>query len=447
MVTFDGRGNGRSDRPHHEGAYLPEEIVGDMVAILAEVGAEKAVVVAHCHAVDWSFELAAQHPELVSGLVAIAPGIPGLGDPNPNWVEVNKHWEEDPANPEGWRDVQSGVLATRRLRELDPVSGSETLAVEPYSSKRVEDMVEWALEADVEAMIQADEEEAPGASTEASEALCRSIRCPVLVLHGSEDRCQMPTRGERVAELTGGRFVLMEGVGHLAPGREPVVVNRHITEFVDSIARNPHDIVSTWTRGRDRRPKALYVSSPIGLGHAQRDLAIATELKALVPDLEVEWLAQSPVTSVLEAAGETIHPASKWLASESDHWASEATGHELNAFQALRRMDEILVANFMVFQEVVEEGSFDLVLADEAWDIDHFWHENPELKRGITCVDDRLRRVPPDGRGRRAGSVSHCRLQRRDDRAHRSLSPHSRPLDLRRQSRRRDSRLLRPRPR
>ena len=45
-------------------------------------------------------------------------------------------------------------------------------------------------------------------------------------------------------------------------------------------------------------------------------------------------------------------------------------------------MDEILVANFMVFQEVVEEGLYDLVIGDEAWDVDHFWHENPELKRG-----------------------------------------------------------------
>jgi predicted glycosyltransferase len=45
-------------------------------------------------------------------------------------------------------------------------------------------------------------------------------------------------------------------------------------------------------------------------------------------------------------------------------------------------MDEIMVANFMVFQEVVEERHYDLVISDEAWEIDHFWHENPELKRG-----------------------------------------------------------------
>ncbi len=40
------------------------------------------------------------------------------------------------------------------------------------------------------------------------------------------------------------------------------------------------------------------------------------------------------------------------------------------------------MANFMLFQEVVDEGLYDLIIGDEAWDVDHFWHENPELKRG-----------------------------------------------------------------
>ena len=40
--------------------------------------------------------------------------------------------------------------------------------------------------------------------------------------------------------------------------------------------------------------RALFISSPIGLGHAQRDVAIAKELRALVPDLQIDWLAQDP---------------------------------------------------------------------------------------------------------------------------------------------------------
>jgi UDP:flavonoid glycosyltransferase YjiC (YdhE family) len=44
-------------------------------------------------------------------------------------------------------------------------------------------------------------------------------------------------------------------------------------------------------------------------------------------------------------------------------------------------MDEILLANFMVFHDAVTEGEYDLVIGDEAWDIDHYLHENPDLKR------------------------------------------------------------------
>ena len=137
----------------------------------------------------------------------------------------------------------------------------------------------------------------------------------------------------------------------------------------------------TWTRALSRRRRALYISSPIGLGHAQRDVAIAGELRKLHPDLEIDWLAQHPVTTVLEAHGERIHPLSAELASESAHITSESSDHDLNAFQAIRRMDEILVANFMVFHDAVESGEYDLVIGDEAWDVDHFLHENPELKR------------------------------------------------------------------
>jgi hypothetical protein len=35
----------------------------------------------------------------------------------------------------------------------------------------------------------------------------------------------------------------------------------------------------------------------------------------------------------------------------------------------------------MIFQDAVDEGDYDLVIADEAWDIDHYWHEHPELKK------------------------------------------------------------------
>ena len=187
------------------------------------------------------------------------------------------------------------------------------------------------------------------------------------------------------------------------------------------------------------------LSSPIGLGHAQRDVAIAAELRKLHPDLEIDWLAQNPVTRVLEAHGERIHPASAHLANESGHIESESAEHDLHCFQAIRRMDEILLANFMVFHDLVRDEQYDLWIGDEAWELDYYLHENPEQKRapyvwltdfvgGCRC------------RTAESASRSHRGLQRGDDRAHRALPAAARPRSLRGQPRRRRTRRLRARP-
>ena len=87
------------------------------------------------------------------------------------------------------------------------------------------------------------------------------------------------------------------------------------------------------------------------------------------------------MTAVLEARGERIHPASAYLVNESRHIESESAEHDLHCFQAIRRMDEILLANFMVFHDLVRDEDYDLWIGDEAWELDYYLHENPEQKR------------------------------------------------------------------
>jgi len=195
------------------------------------------------------------------------------------------------------------------------------------------------------------------------------------VIHGLEDAVRSHASGATLAELTGGTLISLEGSGHAPHGRDPVKVNLLLRDFVSPVAP-----AARWTRGRSRRRRALFISSPIGLGHARRDVAIADELRALHPELEIDWLAQHPVTAVLEARGERIHPASAELANESHHIESESAEHDLHCFQAWRRMDEILCANFMVFHDLVRDSPYDLWIGDEAWELDYYLHENPELK-------------------------------------------------------------------
>src|SRR5258708_14287822 len=62
-------------------------------------------------------------------------------------------------------------------------------------------------------------------------------------------------------------------------------------------------------------------------------------------------------------------------------------------------MDEVLIKNFMIFQDAVEQGDYDLVVADEAWDIEHYRHEQPELKKAkLAWLTDFVGYVPmPSG--------------------------------------------------
>ena len=131
-----------------------------------------------------------------------------------------------------------------------------------------------------------------------------------------------------------------------------------------------------------------------------------------------------------------MHPASAWLASESGHIEHESGEHDLHAFQAIRRMDEILVANFMVFDEVVEAGDYDLVIGDEAWDVDYFLHENPELKRfSFAWMTDFVGWLPmPDGGPAEAALTADYNAEMIEQRAR--FAPGAGPVGVRRRPRR-----------
>ena len=132
-----------------------------------------------------------------------------------------------------------------------------------------------------------------------------------------------------VAELTGAELVTIPGGGHNPLGRFPAKCNALIIDFLDRRLGIAAPEAAAEPRPRKAK-KALYLSSPIGLGHGRRDIAIARELRKLHPDLQVDWLAQDPVTRLLEASGERIHPLSARLASESRHIELESGEHDLN---------------------------------------------------------------------------------------------------------------------
>ena len=386
-------------------------------------------------------EFAADQPERVAGIVAFAPGVPLLAPAAPvairqgvqrtscqtyeGWAKENRHyWRRDyPGFAQFFfeRDHDRAALdqADRGRRRVGGrgIGRGDDRRRATSTCRRLD-------------------------ARRRSRRLCRAVRCPMLhrPWHGGPlpaDRAVAPARrAHRRAPRRGrGRrpHDPRPAPGPCQPADPRLRPIPHRGDGPGSRHRpaiEPDD-PRTWTRALARRRRALYISSPIGLGHAQRDVAIAAELRKLRPDLEIDWLAQQPVTDVLEAHGERIHPLSAELASESAHITAESSEHDLNAFQAIRRMDEILVANFMVFHDAVEGGEYDLVIGDEAWDVDHFLHENPELKRtAFAWMTDFVGWLPMPV-GRRSRGVPDRRLQRGDDRARRAIPADPRPGDLR----------------
>ena len=384
VLTFDPRGNGRSDRPRELGAYAEAEFVRDTIDVMDANGVARAIIVGTSRGAQRGLLLAAEHPDRVEAAVFIGPMFPA----SRGWGGLFWRLLAHPrlrafasmrsVVARGWGKFNAHHI---RTQHADFVEWFITLMFpEPHSTKQIEDGIGWGLEMDGETLVRTALGEMPPFTRRAQNALARRVRCPVLVIHGDRDRITSLADGRALARETGGRVVVVPGSGHLPQTRKPVQVNLALREVVETARAGRTPTPPAPARG-GRRKRALFLSSPIGLGHAQRDVAIARELRRLVPDLEIDWLAQDPVTRVLAGERERIHPASADLANESRHIESESAEHDLHCFQAWRRMDEILIANFMVFHDVVCSQRYDVWIGDEAWELDYYLHENPGEKR------------------------------------------------------------------
>jgi pimeloyl-ACP methyl ester carboxylesterase/predicted glycosyltransferase len=373
-IAYDGRGNGKSDRPVEVEAYTLDNYVSDAIAVMDATDVRRSVVVGLSFAGMIACVLAAYHPERVKAAVlagtsaSIGPGYP---------YAAPGHFRAAHKRFEGWDKYNREYWLTKYPDFAEYFVGQ--IFSEPHSTKQIEDGIGWARDTTGLVLAKTVEARTIPSAFDVSEAMYRKIRCPVLMIHGDHDQIQPYARAQAVAQATGAELVTILGGGHNPLGRFPAKCNALIVDFLDRRLGSAFSTRPTRRSGKSKR--ALYLSSPIGLGHGRRDIAITRELRKLHPDLEVDWLAQDPVTRLLDANGERIHPFSARLASESQHIELESGEHELHAFQAIRRMDEVLIANFMIFQDAVDEGGYDLVIADEAWDVDHYWHEHPELKK------------------------------------------------------------------
>ena len=207
VVAFDFRGNGRSDAPD-ELIRLPV-FVEDTIALLDALGVRRAHVYGQSFGGMVAMELALSCPDRVRSLVLAA--------------------------------THAGALRASKLgRGADVPKDRPYLAL--YSPRFAEEHPEHVAE-DVRAGSA--QGRRPRARRRQWQSLrgwdawdrIRSLGCPVLVLHGTEDRVIPVENGKRLAAaIPGARLVLIEGAGHVYHSEQPEVADRAILDFLREIA-------------------------------------------------------------------------------------------------------------------------------------------------------------------------------------------------------------------
>ena len=149
VITFDPRGNGRSDRPIGANAYDEREFAADALAVLDATGTDRAVIVGFSMGAQRSLLLAAEHPERVAGAVFIGPSVPLPP------IAPREMWIDDFNRP---RAAYKGWEKYNRHYWLSDYEGFQEfffsqVYTEPHSTKPREDSVAWGLDTDAETLI------------------------------------------------------------------------------------------------------------------------------------------------------------------------------------------------------------------------------------------------------------------------------------------------------
>jgi 3-oxoadipate enol-lactonase len=204
IISYDARGYGASPPPQ-----APFNQLGDLVAVLDQAGVQRAAIAGHSGGGGTAIGLAVTHPERVSALVLLAPGVQDYPWPM-----------DDPYNTEFM------ALATAGDRAGLAGLGLRTWAAADPADATARAQVEGAVAA---MFAQGDfEQPDPPAYDRLAE-----ITAPTVVVVGDLEYPMVARGADSIADrIPGCRRITAPGVDHLIPLRAPDLVADVITEQV-----------------------------------------------------------------------------------------------------------------------------------------------------------------------------------------------------------------------
>lgn len=232
VVTYDGPGNGRSDRPTEAGPYGVAAQAAHALAVMDATDTSRAVLVSLSKGALWSLYLSANHPDRLLAQVFLGPSVP-LTPQAPERARIPETFTRDLDSYEGWEKYNVHYWRSN-YKEFAEFFFAQCLS-EPHSTKPREDCVGWAMETSPEVLLAEARTDVTDPDPATVHDWSSRVDSPVLVIHGDDDRVSPISRGEALAEITGGELLIVKGGGHIVLARDPVRVNLAIKEFIDRV--------------------------------------------------------------------------------------------------------------------------------------------------------------------------------------------------------------------
>lgn len=186
-IRIDARGHGRSEKPHAAPSYRPDSMVSDVLAVMDELGVEKAGIVGYSMGARTGWQLVTSHPERALAFVAMG------GTHRVQHGEISKIFFP-------------GYLETLRAGNIDAFVEGFGPGLDPNTKAAFRNNDPLALAALFEMTESGD--------TGIPDLLVRQVRVPALLIAGSRDQARYADSLDGARLLPRGGFAGLEGRDH-----------------------------------------------------------------------------------------------------------------------------------------------------------------------------------------------------------------------------------------
>jgi pimeloyl-ACP methyl ester carboxylesterase len=217
-IVMDHRGHGQSDKP--ASGYAVGEMAADVVAMLDQLGIERAILVGNSIGGMIAMQTCLDAPKRVIGNLILSSGT-NLGADAP--PELGEELKKD------WRAVMSGLMASG-VSAKSKIERPEIVAFMEgcfRNSTNFTDEVFWASVGDSNGVF----------GWNISDRL-KDVRQPTLIIAGEEDGATTVAQNQFLADrIPGSKIKIYKDVGHFCQLEKPMLFNSELEAFIKQVGQ------------------------------------------------------------------------------------------------------------------------------------------------------------------------------------------------------------------